>query len=278
MRASVSAVFASTSAASPPRALLHVAKLIGEAREANQWGIRFGEPEIDLDALRGFKEEVVGTLSGGIQDLCKRRKVEHRQARARFTGKGQLALEDASGARMGELAFEHAIVATGSTPFVPPVFELGDSRIMDSTGALALEDIPDRLLVIGGGYIGLELATVYAALGSRVTVVELLPGLLAGADGDLVRPLAKRLASQFEAIHLETKVASLVAAPAGITATLEGKGAGVHEFDRVLVARGAPSLERRPGPRAHGGEDRREGLHRRRRHASHRGAQHLRDR
>lgn len=223
----------------PSKALLHVAKLIGEAREAAEWGVRFGEPEIDLAALRTFKEDVVSTLSGGIVDLCKRRDVRHVRARARFLDGGRLALEDPRGGSLGELGFEHAILASGSAPFVPPGLRHEDPRIMDSSGALELSDVPGRLLVVGGGYIGLELATVYAALGSRVTVVELLPEILAGADRDLVRPLAKRLAGRLEAIHLETKVASLEVTPAAVVATFEGETtSGRHEFDRVLVAVG----------------------------------------
>ena len=228
----------------PSKALLHVAKLLNEAKEAKEWGVTFEPPQIDLDKLRGFKEKVVGQLTGGISGLCKSRKVELVEARGSFLDSHtmQLACKDGT---TRKLNFETAIVATGSQPAMPPIFNIGDERVMDSTGALELKDVPGRLLVIGGGYIGLEMGSVYAALGSEVTVVEMTDGILPGADRDLVRPLQKRLEQQFHAIHLETKVASLKATDAGIVASLEGKDVEPEvTFDRVLV-----SVGRRPNAR-----------------------------
>ncbi|MEX0717883.1 MAG: dihydrolipoyl dehydrogenase [Planctomycetaceae bacterium] len=225
----------------PSKALLHVAKLIQEAREAVAWGITFGEPKIDLDKLREFKQGVVQKLTGGVQELCKARGVKHVRARAVFKDSNTLELTDPDGNK-SELRFEHAIIATGSSPAMPKMFNIGDERVMDSTGALELPEIPKRLLIVGGGYIGLEMGSVYAALGSKVTVVEMLSGILPGADRDLVNPLKKRLDGLFEAIHLETKVAGLEAKKEGIVARLEGEGVEPEQtFDRVLI-----SIGRRP--------------------------------
>ena len=225
----------------PSKALLHVAKLIQEAQEAEQWGVTFAQPEINLDQLRHFKNGVIDGLTGGIDQLCKARGVHLIQARGEFLDSSTLQLKQPDGSTE-ELTFQHAIVATGSTPAMPKIFDIGDERVMDSTGALALQDIPPRLLVVGGGYIGLEMGSVYAALGSEVTVVEMLSGLLPGADRDLVRPLAQRLKKRFTAIHLKTKVAGLTATPDGITAELTGEGVeSPQTFDRVLI-----SIGRRP--------------------------------
>ena len=191
----------------PSKALLHVAKLINEAKDAEECGLTFGKPKIDLDKLRGFKDSVISGLTGGIGQLCKARGVNLVEAFATFIDSNTLELAKPDGSKE-KLRFKHAIVATGSSPTMPSFFDLGDDRVMDSTGALALADIPKKLLVVGGGYIGLEMGSVYAALGSEVTVVEMLSGLLPGADRDLVRPLQKRLQGQFKAIHLNTKVAS----------------------------------------------------------------------
>ncbi|HUG90266.1 MAG TPA: dihydrolipoyl dehydrogenase [Planctomycetaceae bacterium] len=222
----------------PSKALLHVAKLINEAREAAHWGIAFGEPEIDLDKLRQFKSGVVGKLTGGVGQLCKARGVNLVHARGRFANSETLELEHPDG-HTSRLTFDHAIIATGSLPAMPKMFNIGDERVLDSTSALELPEIPGRLLVIGGGYIGLEMGCVYAALGSRVTVVEMLPQLLTGADRDLVNPLRKRLQEQFEAIHVNTKVAGLKATNEGIVAKLEGEGVEPEQtFGRVLVAVG----------------------------------------
>lgn len=226
----------------PSKALLHVAKLLHESKEAKQWGITFSEPKIDLEALRGWKNQVVSGLVGGVEQLCSRRGVQFINARATFTGSNSISLEavkDGPEPPSKTLEYEHAILASGSSPALPKIFDIGDPRVMDSTGALNLPEIPGSLLVIGGGYIGLEMGSVYAALGSKVTVVELLSGLLPGCDRDLVRPLQKRLKEQFEAIHLETKITKLQATDKGIVASLEGEGVEpTQTFDRVLVAVG----------------------------------------
>lgn len=234
----------------PSKALLHVAKLINETREAEQWGLTFSKPKLDLDKLRDFKNSVIGGLTGGIGQLAKARGVKLVQARGSFLDSNTLELKNADGST-GTLKFNKAIVATGSSPAMPGFFNIGDERVMDSTGALALADVPKKLLVVGGGYIGLEMGSVYAALGSQVTVVEMLSGLLPGADRDLVRPLQKRLAGQFKAIHLNTKVAKLTASKKGIVADLEGEGVDSPQtFDRVLI-----SIGRRPNSRGCGLEN-----------------------
>ncbi|MBX3437899.1 MAG: dihydrolipoyl dehydrogenase [Planctomycetaceae bacterium] len=222
----------------PSKALLHVAKLINESHEAAEWGVRFAAPEIDLDRLRGFKEKVVTQLTGGVRQLCKARGVTLVQARGEFESSTSLKLTHPDGST-SRLSFEKCIIAVGSRPAMPGMFNIGDDRVMDSTGALNLPDVPGRLLVIGGGYIGLEMGCVYAALGSKVTVVEMLPNLLAGADRDLVNPLKKRLDAQFQAIHTNTKVLGLKATEAGIVAEFEGEGIDSPQtFDRVLVSVG----------------------------------------
>jgi dihydrolipoamide dehydrogenase len=222
----------------PSKALLHVAKLIHEAHEATEWGVAFGKPDVSVDKLRAFKNRVVGQLTGGVRQLCKARGVQLIQARGTFENSGTLKLEHADGST-GRISFDHCIIAVGSRPAMPKLFDIGDPRVMDSTGALDLPDIPARLLVIGGGYIGLEMGSVYASLGSKVTVVEMLPVILAGADRDLVMPLQKKLSQQFAAIHVNTKVAGLKATPDGIVATLEGEGVeSPQTFDRVLVSVG----------------------------------------
>jgi len=234
----------------PSKALLHVAKLINETREAEQWGLTFSKPKLDLDKLRDFKNSVIGGLTGGIGQLAKARGVKLVQARGSFLDSNTLELKHADGST-GTLKFNKAIVATGSSPAMPGFFNIGDERVMDSTGALALADVPKKLLVVGGGYIGLEMGSVYAALGSEVTVVEMLSGLLPGADRDLVRPLQKRLAEQFKAIHLNTKVAKLTAAKKGIVADLDGEGVeSPQTFDRVLI-----SIGRRPNSKGCGLEN-----------------------
>lgn len=222
----------------PSKALLHVAKLLHESHEAAEWGITFEKPKIDLDKLRDYKNGVVTGLTGGVRQLCKARKVQLEEARGTFLSSHLMELSYKDGSKK-TLSFDKAIVATGSVPAMPPIFKLDDDRVMDSTGALELKDIPGKLLVIGGGYIGLEMGSVYAALGSEVTVVEMLDGLLPGADRDLVKPLQKRLEKQLHAIHLNTKVLGLEATKAGIVARLEGENAPEEEtFDRVLIAIG----------------------------------------
>jgi dihydrolipoamide dehydrogenase len=192
----------------PSKALLHVAKVIDEARHADAWGVSFGAPKIDVAKVRAFKTKVVNQLTGGLGQLSKQRKITYIQGRAAFADAHTLELaREGGGAET--LTFEHAIVATGSRPASIPGLSIDSSRVMDSTGALDLPDVPKSLLVVGGGYIGLELGTVYAALGSKVTVVEMTGGLLPGADRDLVNVLAKRVETMCEAVLLNTKVTSL---------------------------------------------------------------------
>jgi dihydrolipoamide dehydrogenase len=222
----------------PSKALLNIARMIQEVREAEAWGLSFGAPRIDLPKLRAFKDQVIDKLAGGIVELCKARKVRLIAARGSFVDDHTLELKSPDG-KTDWLTFDKCILATGSTPAMPAVFQLGDPRVMDSTGALALPDVPASLLVVGGGYIGLEMGCVYSALGSRVTVVELTPDLLPNADRDLVKPLQKRLQHSFHAIHLNTKVEALEATPAGIVAQLAGEGVEPRQtFDRVLIAIG----------------------------------------
>jgi dihydrolipoamide dehydrogenase len=220
----------------PSKALLHVAKLITESREAAHWGVHFDPPRVDLPRLRAWRDEVVGKLTGGLGELARRRKIQYVQGRGDFEGPNMLAVGGADGSR---IAFQHAILATGSSAATLPGIEAG-GRIMNSSGALKLEEIPQTLLIVGGGYIGLELGSVYAALGSRVTVVELTGSLLPGADADLVRPLARRLEGAFAAIHLNTKVTSMKETGSGVKVTLDGEGVKDREqtFDRVLVSVG----------------------------------------
>jgi dihydrolipoamide dehydrogenase len=223
----------------PSKALLHVAKLLHETRHSSNWGITFQEPEIDLDKLRGWKESVVQKLTGGTGQLAKQRKVKMIRGRARFENATSLNIELASGGAQ-KLSFEHAILATGSRPAIIPSLHLDSPRVMDSTAALNLPDIPKKLLVIGGGYIGLELGSVYAALGSEVSVVEMTAGLLPGADRDLVRVLQKKLETDFHEILLNTRVLGLKEQKDGIQAQFESKGGEKSEklFDRVLIAVG----------------------------------------
>lgn len=222
----------------PSKALLHVAKLLKEAKQASAWGITFGEPKIDIDKLRAWKESVVNKLTAGTGTLTKQRKIEFVQGRGRFTGSNQLVVELADGGTR-EIAFDHAILATGSRPVKLP--GLPESpRIMDSTDALNLPDIPERLLVVGGGYIGLELGSVYAALGSKVTVAEAMPTLLPGADRDLVSVLSRQLNKSFESILLNTRVAEMQVEGEKVRVRFEGEKVDEPEqlFDRVLVAVG----------------------------------------
>ncbi len=222
----------------PSKALLHVAKLIHEAHESSAWGVSFSSPEIDLDRLRDFKGGVVSRLTGGIKQLAQARGVEIVTARGEFIDSETLRLTDADG-KTSELGFDHCIIAVGSRPAMPGMFDIGDDRVMDSTGALNLPDVPTRLLVVGGGYIGLEMGSVYSALGSEVTVVEMLPDILLGADRDLVSPLRKRLEAQFAKIHTQTKVVKLESSEAGIVVHLEGQEVETPQtFDRVLVSVG----------------------------------------
>lgn len=222
----------------PSKALLHVAALINEARGAATMGIDFAEPRVDLERLRSWKQDVVGGLTSGLAGLAGSRKVEHIVARARLSGPGALVLE--GGDRDGEtIAFDQAVLATGSSALVPESLATDDPRLMTSTEGLELADIPETLLVVGGGYIGLELGTVYATLGARVTVVEATSTLLPGVDTDLVRPLARRLDGLFEEILLDTSASLAGESAAGLDMALEGKEAtGQRSFSKVLVAVG----------------------------------------
>lgn len=223
----------------PSKALLHVAKLIHEAEEAKKWGIDFGEPKIDINKLRDFKNGVVNKLTGGLGQLAKQRKVNYINGKAKFLNSSTLLVEKIDGTTE-EVKFEKAILATGSVPAIIPGLSIDSPRVMDSTKALELNDIPKKLLVIGGGYIGLELSTVYSSLGSEVTVVEMLPGILPGADRDLVMVLEKRLKKILKNIYTETKVTDLKDNGDSITVKLEGNKITEPEqtFDKVLISIG----------------------------------------
>jgi len=229
----------------PSKALLHVAKVIDESRHASAWGVTFGEPKIDVDKLRAFKQAVVDKLTSGVGQVGRMRKVKFVQGKATLTGPTSMTIAGANGDT--ELQFEHCILATGSSPTRIPALALDNPRMMDSTSALDLPDVPKSLLVVGGGYIGLELGTVYATLGSRVSVVEMTDGLLPGADRDLVAVLQKRVEKLFAAIMLNTKVARLVDDKSGIKVTFEGSAPGEQTFDRVLVAIGRRPNSKIPG-------------------------------
>jgi dihydrolipoamide dehydrogenase len=223
----------------PSKALLHVARLLDETREAAEWGVTFGEPTIDIERLRAWKSDVVSRLTGGLGQLAGRRKVRFVQGTATFRDSNTLTVE-AAGGGSETLPFGHAVLATGSHPATLPGFPVGSDRLLDSTAALELRDVPNRLLVIGGGYIGLELGTVYAALGSRVSVVEVTAGLLPGVDPDLLRPLAKRLEERFESILLRSRVTEVHETDDGVEVAIEGPdgNASRQVFDRVLVSVG----------------------------------------
>ena len=226
----------------PSKALLHVAKLIYEAEEAKKWGIDFGKPQIDINKLRDFKNGVVSKLTGGLGQLAKQRKVNFINGKAKFVNSSAISVEKADGTNE-EIIFEKAILATGSVPTKIPGLSIDSLRVMDSTSALELNDVPKKLLVIGGGYIGLELSTVYASLGSEVTVVEMLPGILPGADWDLVAVLEKRIKTKLKNIYTETKVVKLTNNGDSVTVKLEGAKVTEAEqtFDKVLI-----SIGRRP--------------------------------
>jgi dihydrolipoamide dehydrogenase len=221
----------------PSKALLHAAKVIDEAASLSAHGISFGAPSIDLDRLRGWKDKVIGKLTGGLGALAKQRKVEVLRGTGRFVSPHRLEVTLPDGARR-VVGFEQCIIAAGSEPVKLPGIP-DDPRVIDSTGALALSDVPKRLLVIGGGIIGLEMACVYDALGSKVSVAELTPGLIPGCDRDLVKPLEKRIKARYEAILVGTKVAKVEAQKQGLKVTFEGAGAPEPQvYDRVLVAVG----------------------------------------
>ena len=230
----------------PSKALLHVAKVIDEAKHAGNWGVTFSEPKVDVDKLRGFKQGVVDKLTAGVGGIAKMRKVRFVQGRATLTGPKSMSVAGAGGTT--ELQFEHLILATGSHPTKIPTLSLDSPRMLDSTSGLELPDVPTSLLVIGGGYIGLELGTVYATLGSKVSVVEMTPGLLPGADRDLVGVLEKRLKGLFASIMLNTKVVKVAEDGQGIRVTFEGDvPEKEQQFDRVLVAVGRRPNSNVPG-------------------------------
>jgi dihydrolipoamide dehydrogenase len=234
----------------PSKALLHVAKLIGEAKHAPAWGITFGAPKIEIDKLRAFKDQVVQKLTGGLGQMNKLRKVTYLQGRATFVDTKTLSIDMVAGGKQS-LTFEHAIIATGSRPTAVPSLSIQSPRVMDSTGALDLPDIPKTLLVVGGGYIGLELGSVYAALGTKVTVVEMTPGLLPGADRDLVNILHKRLEQNLSKIRLKARVVEMADVKNGVKVKIEGEALADADreqtFDRVLVSIGRKPNSEIPG-------------------------------
>jgi dihydrolipoamide dehydrogenase len=231
----------------PSKALLHVAKVASEAKHATNWGLTYSEPKIDLDKLRAFKNSVVSKLTGGVGQLAKQRKINYIQGKATFVDTKTLSIEPVgkTGGETQSLTFEHAIIATGSYPTKVPGLTINSDRLMDSTGALDLPEIPGSLLVVGGGYIGLELGSVYAALGTKVTVVEMTDGLLPGADRDLVTYLVRRLEGTLHKIMLKTRVTGMEETKKGIKVLMEGEGLSdadkAQVYDRVLV-----SIGRRP--------------------------------
>jgi dihydrolipoamide dehydrogenase len=221
----------------PSKALLHAAKVIAEVKEMREHGVEFGAPSIDLEKLDGWKNNIVNRLTGGLAGLAKQRRVTVVQGRGTFTAPHQMAVESAD--ENITVSFDQAIIAAGSQAAQIPGFPNDDARLIDSTDALVLSEIPKRLLVIGGGIIGLEMATVYYELGSSVTVVELMDSLMPGVDKDIVRPLHKRIAKQYENIFLSTKVTDIKSQKDGLMVSYEGTKAPVSElFDRVLVAVG----------------------------------------
>jgi dihydrolipoamide dehydrogenase len=231
----------------PSKALLHAARVIADADEMGHFGVAFGAPKTDLDKLRGWKGSVVAKLTKGLAALAKARKVTIVEGNAQFASPHTLEVQTKEGRKV--VSFDHCVIAAGSQSARIPGFPYDDPRLMDSTGALELKDVPKRLLIIGGGIIGLEMATVYDALGAKVTVVEFMDRLIPGADPDIVKPLARRIEKRYEKILLKTKVAKIEAAPDGLRATFESAEAGAtapapETYDRVLVAVG-----RRPNGR-----------------------------
>jgi dihydrolipoamide dehydrogenase len=222
----------------PSKALLHAAKVITEAEEMSHFGITMSKPHIDINALRGWKESIIKKLTGGLTGLAKARKVQTVQGKGTFTSPNTVTVETPEGNKT--IAFKNAIIAAGSSVTRIPGFPYDDPRLVDSTGALELRQIPKRMLVIGGGIIGLEMACVYDALGSKVTVVEFADGLIPAADRDMVKPLQKRIEKRYEAIYLKTKVTRLEARANGLLAVFEGEQAPVEPqlYDMVLLAVG----------------------------------------
>ena len=233
----------------PSKALLHVAKVITEAEETEHQGVSFGKPAIEIDKLRAWKESVIGKLTKGLTGLAKQRKVEVVQGTGKFSSPNMIRVETANGAKT--VSFEHCIIAAGSSVTRIPGFPYDDPRLMDSTSALQLVDIPKRMLIIGGGIIGLEMATVYDALGCRISVVELMEQLIPGADADLVKPLHRRIQKRYEAIYLKTRVTNIEPQENGLKVTFAGeKPPEPQIYDRILMAVG-----RRPNGRDIGAEN-----------------------
>jgi dihydrolipoamide dehydrogenase len=234
----------------PSKALLHVAAVVNEAEHAKDWGVTFGAPKIEIDKVRGFKDKVVSQLTGGVGQVARLRKINYIQGTAAFRDAKSLDIT-LSGGGSETLQFEHAVIATGSRPAAVPGLSIDGPRVMDSTAALDLPDVPKSLLVVGGGYIGLELGTVYAALGSKVTVVEMTDGLLPGADRDLVNVLAKRVTAMCAAVLLKTKVVAMKEVKDAVAVTFEGElpegVAKEQTFDRVLVSVGRKPNSAVPG-------------------------------
>ncbi|HET8897996.1 MAG TPA: dihydrolipoyl dehydrogenase [Rhodanobacteraceae bacterium] len=221
----------------PSKALLHAAAVIDEAEAMAAHGVSFGKPKLDLDKLRGFKDSVVGQLTKGLAGMAKQRKVRPVTGTGAFVAPHEMEVQTADGVKL--IRFEQAIIAAGSQAVKLPLFPWDDPRVMDSTDALEMQDVPGKLLVVGGGIIGLEMATVYAALGSEVTVVEFMDQLIPGADADLVKPLAQRLGKRLKGVHLKTRVVSAKAGKKGIEIACEGDSIPADTvFDRVLVAVG----------------------------------------
>jgi len=241
----------------PSKALLHVAKVMSEAHHASAWGITYAEPKIDLDKLRAFKDQVVTKMVSGLSQIAKYRKVRYIQGRASFVDAKTLSIELVNGGT-DTLTFEHCIIATGSRPSTVPGLSIDSPRVMDSTAALDLPDIPKTLLVVGGGYIGLELGSVYAALGTKVTVVEMTPGLLPGADRDLVTFLGRRMEKTMHKVLVNARVVGMKDAKNGVKVTIDGPStssgqAGLTDadreqtFERVLVSVGRKPNSAVPG-------------------------------
>ena len=223
----------------PTKTLLHAAKVITESGEAKDWGVEFSEPKISVDKMRSWKDNVVNKLTTGLGQLCKRRKIDYIQGKATFVDANTLKVTKNKG-NSEQLSFKHAILATGSHPAAIPNLSIDSPRVLDSTTALDLENIPESLLIVGGGYIGLELGTIYATLGTKVSVVEMMPGLLPGADRDLVSVLYKRIENLFETIMLNTTVAEMKVQENGIKVKFEGKDLEKKEklYEKVLVSVG----------------------------------------
>jgi len=233
----------------PSKALLHAAKVITEAEDVEAHGIVFGKPQINIDTLRIWKESVIGKLTKGLKALAKQRKVEVIHGTGKFVTPYLIHVETAEGQKT--VSFDHCIIAAGSSVTRIPGFPYDDPRLIDSTGALQLKDVPQHMLIIGGGIIGLEMATVYSALGSKISVVEWMNQLIPGADPDLVKPLHRRIKKRYEAIYLKTKVTRIETSESGLTVTFEGENAPEPQmYDRILMAVG-----RRPNGRTIGAEE-----------------------